>query len=268
MAKIFWVEDQSHWIRKLSPVLESEDFDGQPNLLSVFQFAEAAKQKIALMQVDQAPDVALLDARMNGNDQAGFKVSNALRKKWPALPIIYLSEHSGTEIERDALEQFSASDFIAKHQHNVEQVLCWRIRAVLRQQSIDRDLSGTINVINSGELTIDLNTWNVYWKGVRLMNPTNSRRALAPMPRKLLRELVEASPRPLTAIQIAERLDLDLEKFSYASYRQHIKTLRRAFDAVESDNSNFSQLCAEGEGIVTFGDEGAYLWVIPGGQGK
>jgi two-component system OmpR family response regulator len=258
MAAIFWVEDQSHWVKKFSPVLEDEDFDGKPTTLSIYHFAEAARQKIALTDKDAAPDVALLDARMNGNDQAGFSVSKALHKKWPRLPIIYLSEHAGTDIERAALEQFSASDFIAKHQNNVEQVLCWRIRAVLRQVSIDSDLSTTMNLVNSGELTIDLNTWNVYWKGQRLMNPSNARRALAPTPRKLLRELVESSPRPLTAGQVAERLDADPDKFSYASYRQHIKTLRRAFAAVDSE---FTGLCNRGEGIVTFGDEGAYCWL-------
>jgi two-component system OmpR family response regulator len=258
MAAIFWVEDQSHWVKKFSPVLEDEDFDGKPTTLSIYHFAEAARQKIALTDKEAAPDVALLDARMNGNDQAGFSVSKALHKKWPRLPIIYLSEHAGTDIERAALEQFSASDFIAKHQNNVEQVLCWRIRAVLRQVSIDSDLSTTMNLVNSGELTIDLNTWNVYWKGERLMNPSNARRALAPTPRKLLRELVESSPRPLTAGQVAERLDADPDKFSYASYRQHIKTLRRAFAAVDSE---FTGLCNRGEGIVTFGDEGAYCWL-------
>lgn len=263
MASIFWVEDQSHWIKKFSPVLEREDFDGKPNTLTIVNFAEAARQKIALTDKENAPDVALLDARMNGNDQAGFSVSNALRKKWPKVPIIYLSEHSGTDIERDALEQFAATDFIAKHQHNVEQVLCWRIKAVLRQVSIDNNLSSTINVINSGELTIDLNTWNVYWKGQRLMNPSNAKRPLAPTPRKLLRELVEASPRPLTAGQVADRLDADPDKFSYASYRQHIKTLRRAFDAVESRDGAFSELCNNGFGIVTFGEEGAYFWKPP-----
>jgi DNA-binding response OmpR family regulator len=263
MARIFWVEDQSHWIKKFSAVLEAEDFDGNPNSLAIYHFAEAARQKIALTDKDSAPDVALLDARMNGNDQAGFTVSNALRKKWPRLPIVYLSEHAGTDIERAALEQFSANDFIAKHQHNVEQVLCWRIKAALRQVSINNDLSASIDVITSGELTIDLNTWNVYWKGQRLMNPSNARRPLAPTPRKLLRELVESSPRPLNAGQIAERLDSDAEKFSYASYRQHIKTLRRAFDAVDA---GFGDLCVRGEGIVTFGDEGAYCWVPVGGS--
>ncbi len=263
MATIFWVEDQSHWIKKFSPILEREDFDGKPNKLIILNFAEAARQKIALTDQDNPPDVALLDARMNGNDQAGFSVSNALRKKWPKVPIIYLSEHSGTEIERDALEQFAATDFIAKHQHNVEQVLCWRIKAVLRQVSIDSNLATTINVINSGDLTIDLNTWNVYWKGQRLMNPSNAKRPLAPTPRKLLRELVEASPRPLTAGQVAERLDADPDKFSYASYRQHIKTLRRAFDAVENGDGEFSEMCNGGFGIVTFGTEGAYFWKPP-----
>ena len=264
MASIFWVEDQTHWIKKFSAVLEAEEFDGKPTVLAIYQFAEAARQKIALTGQDSPPDVALLDARMNGNDGAGFTVSNALRKKWPKLPIIYLSEHAGTDIERAALEQFCAADFVAKHQHNIEQVLCWRIRAALRQASIDNDLSDTLNVVNSGDLTIDLNTWNVYWKGQRLMNPSNARRPLAPMPRKLLRELVATSPRPLTAGQIAERLDSDADKFSYASYRQHIKTLRRAFESVDA---GFGELCSRGEGIVTFGDEGAYCW-IPAGKGK
>ena len=258
MASIFWVEDQSHWIKKFSAVLEAEAFDGKPNSLAIYHFAEAARQKIALTDKDSPPDVALLDARMNGNDRAGFTVSNALRKKWPQLPIIYLSEHAGTDIERVALEQFAAADFIAKHQNNVAQVLCWRIRAVLRQVSIDSNLLTTHNVINSGELTIDLNSWNVYWKGQRLMNPSNARRPLAPTPRKLLRELVESSPRPLTAGQIAERLDSGADRFSYASYRQHIKTLRRAFAVVDTE---FAEACSRGEGIVTFGDEGAYCWI-------
>lgn len=261
MASIFWVEDQSHWIKKFSPILEEEEFDGQPTRLEIFHFAEEARRRITLTEQNSPPSVALLDARMNGNDQAGFSVSAALQRKWPGLPIIYLSEHAGTDIERAALEQFAAADFIAKHQNNVEQVLCWRIRAVLRQVSIDSDLSSTLNVVNSGELTIDLTSWNVYWKGQRLMNPSNARRPLAPTPRKLLRELVESSPRPLTAGQIAERLETDVEKFSYASYRQHIKTLRRAFSAVDP---GFADLCNSGEGIVTFGDEGAYCWVQKG----
>ncbi len=268
MARIFWVEDQAHWIKKFSSVLQAGDFDENPNSLDIHNFAEAARQKIALSDKASPPDVALLDARMNGNDQAGFSVSSALRKKWPKIPIIYLSEHSGTEIERAALEQFSATDFIAKHQHNVEKVLCWRIRSVLRQAAIDTDLCATINTISSGELTIDLNNWNVYWKGVRLMNPNNAQRPLAPTPRKLLHELMQCSPRPLTALQIAERLEADRDKFSYASYRQHIKTLRRSFDAAEGEQGKFSELCNQGHGIVTFGDDGAYLWNPPPVAGK
>ena len=62
MASIFWVEDQSHWIKKFTPVLENEDFDGKPNTLTVLNFAEAARQKIALTDKDSPPDVALLDA--------------------------------------------------------------------------------------------------------------------------------------------------------------------------------------------------------------
>lgn len=264
MASIFWVEDQLHWINKFSSVLEQGDFDDCPNRVEIYRFAEAAKQQIALRDKQSPPDVALLDARMNGNDQAGFSVSGALQKKWPGIPIIYLSELSGTEIERDALEQFCATDFIAKHQHNVEQVLVWRIKAVLRQRALGNSSeSSDNNTLSSGDLTIDLNNWNVYWKNIRLMNPNNTLRPLAPTPRKILRELVDCSPRPLTAFQIAERIELDNEKFSYASYRQHIKTLRRSIDTAEGGQGHFIELCNRGFGIVTLGDEGAYFWKPP-----
>ncbi len=256
MAVIFWVEDQMHWIKKFSQVLTEADLDGSENELRIHHFAEAAKQAIAQTDAREPPDIALLDARLNGNDQAGFSVSAALRRKWPDLPILYLSEHSGTDIERDALETHSAADFISKQQRNAEQVLCWRLKASLRHQQTDNQL----NELISGCLRIDLDNWNIYWNDVRLMNPANTRRALAPMPRKLLRELVECSPRPLSTLQMAERLDIDPERFSYAAYRQHIRTLRRSIDAADGGKGDFLERCKAGEGIVTFGDEQAYCW--------
>lgn len=265
MATIFWVEDQSHWIEKFRGALQSSEFDQHENRLETFKFAQAAKQWISLAAPGDKPDIAILDARMNGADDAGFTVAEALRRKWPALPIIYLSEHSGTGIERDALERYDALDFIAKHQRNVEQVLCWRIKAVLRQAAVStpRSASGAEDVLTSGALTIDLTSWEVYWQGTKLMNPGNVKRPLPPTPRKILRCLVERSPRPVTTTQIAEHLDADLEKFSYATYRQHIKTLRRSFDAAEGSDGRFTERCKRGAGIVTFGDDGAYCWKPP-----
>ncbi len=256
MAVIFWVEDQMHWINKFSQVLCEADLDGTENVLRIYHFAEAAKQAIKQTDAKTPPDIALLDARLNGNDQAGFSVSAALRQKWPELPILYLSEHSGTDIERDALETHSAADFISKQQRNAEQVLCWRLRASLKQQQT----ASEVQELCSGALRIDLDNWNIYWNDNRLMNPDNARRALAPMPRKLLKELVECSPRPLSTLQMAERLDLDPERFSYAAYRQHIRTLRRSIDVADGGNGAFLQACKQGQGIVTFGDEQAYCW--------
>ncbi len=261
MARIFWVEDQTHWVEKFQPVLEGEAFDASPTEMQIFKFAEAACQHIKLAAEADRPDIALIDAHMNGNDAAGFSVSRTLNRKWPGLPIIYLSEHAGTGIEQEAFEGTGARDFIAKHQRNVEQVLCWRIRAVLREEAM-RQTGGEqgSDRLESGELTIDTATWDIYWRGVKLMNPANPRRPLAPMPRKILRFLVEASPRPVSTGQMADWLDADPERFSYASYRQHIRTLRRAFDQAMGDEGHFQRLCREGQGIVTFGDEGAYCW--------
>lgn len=269
MATILWVEDQSHWIDRFEPVLKATAFDDRATQVQVFRFAEAACQHIRLADERQRPDLALLDANMNGNDDAGFSVSRALQRKWPGLPIIYLSEHSGTGIEQEAFEATGAQDFIAKHQNNIESVLCWRIRATLRHHSMNRPgQPAPGDVLQSGGLRLDTTTWEAYWQGEKLMNPANSKRPLPPTPRKILRYLIEASPRPLSTGQIAEKLGADLERFSYANYRQHIRTLRRSFDQAMGGQGRFSELCKAGEGIVTFGDEGAYCWKAVSTTGK
>jgi len=188
-------------------------------------------------------------------------VSRALQRKWPDLPILYLSEYSGTAIEQEAFESARAQDFIAKHQHNIESVLCWRIRAALRQADMGRARqSAPADVVQSGDLTIDTVTWTIYWQGRRLMNPANPRRPLAPTPRKILRHLVESSPRPVSTARMADYLDADPERFSWASYRQHVRILRRSFDQAMAEAGAFTRLCKAGEGIVALGDDGAYRW--------
>lgn len=278
MIKILWVEDQTHWITKFKPILEKADLsisipgEGQANSdneVQVFKFAEAARMHIA--QSNQAPDIAILDANMNGNDQAGFSVSRALHKKWPQLPVIYLSEHSGTGIEQQAFEETGAQDFIAKHQQNIDAVLCWRIKAALKKSQLSgqgslKDSNSNANsaeILTSGSLSIDTASWNVYWKGERLMNPLNERRPLPPTPRKILRYLVDASPSPLTTSQIVDKLDADPERFSDANYRQHIRTLRQSIDqaAERKGERSFTELCKSGKGIATFGDNSAYCWI-------
>ncbi len=263
MARIFWVEDQFHWIEKFKPVLEGADLDGLPNEIMVSKFVEAAKQQIAVLASNKGPDIAILDANMNGQDQAGFSVSEALLKKWPELPIIFLSEYNGTDIERDALVHYNAQDFISKHQKNVEEVLCWRLKAVLRHAALTANQTApqiADEVLTSGELRLDLNTWEAYWQGVKLMNPDNPKRPLAPMPRKILRCLMERSPRPVSTSQMADFLDVDAERYADATYRQHIKTLRRALDAAEGNTGSFIEKCKSGCGIVTHGEGNAYLW--------
>ncbi|NOY62808.1 MAG: response regulator transcription factor [Gammaproteobacteria bacterium] len=261
MARIFWVEDQSHWIDKFKQVLEESAFDGSANELSIFKFAEAAQQKIALTDECKRPDIALLDARINGRDEGGLSVFNALMRKWPDLPVLFLSEHSGTELEKVALEHH-ALDFISKHQRNVDEVLCWRIKAALRQRDVRQTASGAEKdrVLASGDLRIDIDNWEAYWKGRKLMNPANAKRPLAPTPRKILRCLVERSPRPVTTNQIAEHLGLDPDTYAHATYRQHVKTLRTAIDRADGGNGVFLQQCQNGFGIATCREDGAYCW--------
>lgn len=265
MIKIFWVEDQQHWIDKFRPLFERSHFaleaegdlpEGQNNTLEVFRQVEPALARIAQTDMEHAPDIAILDANLNGDDEGGFSLSRALLKKWPTLPIIFLSEHSGTHIERQAFVEGMTQDFIAKHQRNIEGVLQWRIKALLRHHLGPQ----TSQHLTSGELSIDLVSWEVRYAGKLLMNPANPKRPLAPTPRKILRFLVEASPRALTTLQMADKLEADYEKFSYDSYRQHIRVLRQSMAQAYGDVDEFMNLCKAGEFIATFGDQGAYLW--------
>ncbi len=261
MATIMWVEDQSHWIERFRPALEAAGLDEQPTRLQVFRFAEAACQYVRTTDAANRPDLALLDANMKGDTGAGFSVSRALQRKWPDVPILYLSEYSGTDVEQEALESAWAQDFIAKHQRNVESVLCWRIRATLRQARMGRPGQGQAgDVITSGALAIDTASWTIYWREQKLMNPADPRRPLAPTPRKILRYLVEASPRPVSAERMAERLDTDPDRFTWGSYRQHVRILRRAFDRAMPGEGRFTALCKQDQGIVAFGDAMAYCW--------
>ena len=270
MKTIFWVEDQYHWVNKFEQVLIDANFDvAEPgvnnedskNKLILHKFFESASRAINHSQ--QQPDIVILDADMNGDQDAGLTLSSLIAKKWPSVPVIFLSEHSGTGIEEKVFEHSSSQDFIAKHQQNVEKVLCWRIKALLRQQQVKNqsNQSQSDSTLNSGELLIDLATWNCYWLGQRLMNPANGQRPLAPTPRKILRFLVEASPLPLTTTQMEQKLESD--RFNYASYRQHIKTLRHSFEQAQQTvkQESFIEQCKEGTGIVTFGDQGAYCWI-------
>jgi len=304
MLKIFWVEDQFHWIDKFKSVLETTDLESHQNVseltrgdvqevgtaktkapdkkatkqnqVAIYKFFESASQ--AIKQNKEIPDVVILDANMNGDNDAGLSLSKLINSAWPFVPIIFLSEHSGTSTEEKVFEQSQTTDFIAKHQENIEKVLCWRIKALLRkskisdknivrsirestaQEDVNSSLSGNNNYIRSSNLVIDLVSWTVYWHAEKLMNPNNSARPLAPTPRKILRYLVEASPRPITTGQMEHKLGLD--RFNYASYRQHIKTLRHSFEkACQRQNKvSFIKQNQSGQGIVTFGDEGAYCW--------
>jgi len=286
MLKIFWVEDQFHWIDKFKGILELTDFSSHSsdlfeqksnkNKLAIYKFVESASQAIKLNK--ETPDIVILDANMNGDNDAGLSISKLINQTWPAVPIIFLSEHSGTSTEEKVFEQSQTTDFIAKHQENIEKVLCWRIKALIRKsraidssrsetQQIDNSLANkswpdNSKYIRSSSLVIDLESWTVYWHGEKLMNPNNSDRPLAPTPRKILRYLVEASPRPLTTGQMEDKLGLD--RFNYASYRQHIKTLRHSFEKAcqRKKQSSFMEQNRSGHGIVTFGDEGAYCWKV------
>ncbi|MCF6193076.1 MAG: response regulator [Kangiellaceae bacterium] len=286
MLKIFWVEDQFHWIDKFKYILEDTEFGSHggdqfeekntKNSLSIYKFAESASQ--AIRRNKDMPDIVILDANMNGDNDAGLSISKLINQTWPMVPIIFLSEHSGTSTEEKIFEQSQTTDFIAKHQENIEKVLCWRIKALIRKSRaidaslqvnksvdgplIDNSRSDKDKYIRSSDLVIDLESWTVYWHGEKLMNPNNSDRPLAPTPRKILRYLVEASPRPLTTGQMEDKLGLD--RFNYASYRQHIKTLRHSFEKAcqRKKLSSFMAQNQSGQGIVTFGDEGAYCWKI------
>lgn len=132
--------------------------------------------------------LTLLDLGLRGMD--GIRVLDAARRRGDRTPILVITARDDIETRIEGLD-LGADDFLVKPFEPRE--LLARMRAVLR-----RHAGQASSAIVAGEITVDIESHEVSYRGTTLMLPT---REFA-----LLRALTERSGRILSRGQLEERL--------------------------------------------------------------
>ena len=108
---------------------------------SGFEVIHAYDGRQAVETADKEPlDLVCLDIRMPGMD--GFAVLEALHRRWPNLPVLFLSSLDAAHVKVRGLE-LGADDYIVKPFQKAE-VLA-RVRAALRRSAKYRHLQETMS---------------------------------------------------------------------------------------------------------------------------
>ncbi len=154
-AKIALVDDDRNFLTSLSMALQVEGFD-----VATYADGESALKGIGAKPVD----IAILDIKMPRMD--GFELLGKLRKQ-TGMPVIFLTSKD-EEIDEIVGLRSGADDYIRKPV--TQRVLLERIRALLRRQSLSKELAlkepaNKEDLISRGHLVLDSERHSSTWKG-------------------------------------------------------------------------------------------------------
>ncbi len=128
-----------------------------------FSVAVASNGRDGLvMAISQKPDVVVLDVLMPEMD--GWEVCRALRQE-STVPILMLTA-LGDEVDRILGLELGADDYLTKPFSTRE--LIARLRALLRRVELDRRRQVTDDVLEAGDLRVELNTHRAFKNGQEL----------------------------------------------------------------------------------------------------
>lgn len=148
MKKILLVDDEVDILEFLKYNLEQEKFE----------VLVSSNGKDALKNIEQNPDLIVLDIMMPEMD--GFELYQKIKneKKYQHIPIIFLTAKSGETDEIKGLD-LGASDYIQKPVSPKK--LIARIKSNLRKSSLDDSKPKVERLIKIGPLEIDVEKFSV-----------------------------------------------------------------------------------------------------------
>ena len=133
VKQILLVDDSLPWQRFVREMFESE---ADLKIIATATDGSEAIQKARELQ----PDVILMDISLPGLN--GFEATRQIRRLSPASKILFLSEHSSTDLIEAAL-QVGGSGYVSKS--NCRSHLLTAIRVILRdQQFVSRRLRDSL----------------------------------------------------------------------------------------------------------------------------
>ncbi len=126
--------------------------------VSHFETRKAAMDSFAA----RLPDLAIIDVGLGDEPEGGFTLCRDLRSRAPELPIIFLTARADDFDVVSGL-RLGADDYLTKDISQVHMLA--RITALFRRVDAMRESSATEQVIERGDLSINLDRMSVQWSG-------------------------------------------------------------------------------------------------------
>jgi two-component system response regulator RegX3 len=183
MTKILIVEDEASFSEALEFLLKKEGFD--------VEVAEDGRQAVNKFEANGA-DLILLDLMIP--EISGTEVCRIIRTT-SQVPIIMLTAKDA-EIDKVVGLELGADDYVTKPYSSRE--LLARIKAVLRRQSPDQDVSESVGALSVGPIRMDIDKHQVSVNGAAVSLPLREF--------ELLEFFMRNPGRVLTRIQIIDRV--------------------------------------------------------------
>lgn len=113
------------------------------------------------------PDMAIIDVGLQDEYEGGFDLCRALRQLSETLPIIFLTARN-SELDEISALRLGADDYLTKDV-SIHQVLA-RVAALFRRiQALQQPTSSAEQVINRGNLRINVERIETYWQDQLVM---------------------------------------------------------------------------------------------------
>ena len=167
------------------------------------------------------PDLAVLDIRLGDEAEAGFDLCRELRAMSSSLPIIFLTARD-SDVDVVSGLRVGADDFVSKDTSLAH--LLARIAALFRRIEALREPNKTAEVLDRGNLRLDLDRMQATWKGSTL--------DLTVTEYWILHALARYTGHVKTRDQLMQEANVVVDD---ATITSHIKRVRRKFEAVDKN---------------------------------
>ncbi|MEH6470320.1 MAG: response regulator [Halopseudomonas sp.] len=178
-------------------------------------------------QLQQAPDIALLDVHLGTNPDAGFELCQWLLTRFPELPVLFITSRSD-EIDQIFGLRLGAWDYLTKPVSL--QLLGEKVAAILKRAQ--RMAEPSQEPLSEQELELDMRGARARWQG----QPLN----LTVTELLIVDALVEAAGGVVSFDAMAEKTRQSVVTNNTLS--THIRHLRNKFKAVDADFDRLSSV--------------------------
>ena len=206
------VEDETAILENYSEALAREGYE-------VKAFVDARSALIWCRT--RLPDLAVLDIRLGDEAEAGFDLCRELRAMSSSLPIIFLTARD-SDVDVVSGLRVGADDFVSKDTSLAH--LLARIAALFRRIEALREPNKTAEVLDRGNLRLDLDRMQATWKGSTL--------DLTVTEYWILHALARYTGHVKTRDQLMQEANVVVDD---ATITSHIKRVRRKFEAVDKN---------------------------------